>query len=298
MKLNALRDFQAVAERGSLRAAARQLGVAQPAMSRSIQELEKELGVTLFERRAKGVSLTSMGELFLRRTRAVRSELRRAQDEIAQARGAMHGQIRMCLSSVAHMALLPGALRPFHERYPDVRLEIIDGVVPSVEAELLDGAMDLYIGPAPLDLSPRLEVEKLFDNHRAIFGRIGHPLSDAMSLAELVGTEWVTTSATYRAEDELCPVFLRHGLPLPRLVVRGHSAFTFFFSIVQSDMLAMLPVQWARAPLFSDSLQRIEVKEELSALPICIVRRVALPLTPVGEYFCTLMRGAVTRATE
>ena len=58
MKFTALCDFLAVAERGSLRAASRQLGSAQPAVSRSIQELEKELGVVLFERHPSGVRRT------------------------------------------------------------------------------------------------------------------------------------------------------------------------------------------------------------------------------------------------
>ncbi|HTP81621.1 MAG TPA: LysR family transcriptional regulator, partial [Alphaproteobacteria bacterium] len=58
MKLSQVRDVVAVAERGSLRAAARHLGAAQPALSRSIHELERELGVPLFERRARGMVLT------------------------------------------------------------------------------------------------------------------------------------------------------------------------------------------------------------------------------------------------
>jgi LysR family transcriptional regulator of abg operon len=147
MKINSLRDFLAVAERGSLRAAARQLGLAQPAMTRSIQELEKELGVVLFERRAKGVVLTPMGEVFERRARAVRTEFRRAKEELDQLQGATHGHIRMCLSSVAHMALLPNALRPFRQKFPDVTLEIIDAVLPRAEMELKAGTMDFYIGP-------------------------------------------------------------------------------------------------------------------------------------------------------
>ena len=61
MKFSAVRDFLAVAERGSLRAAARQLNGSQPAISRSIQELERELGVVLFERSPSGVQLTPMG---------------------------------------------------------------------------------------------------------------------------------------------------------------------------------------------------------------------------------------------
>ena len=65
MKLAALRDFIAVAERGSLRAAARALGNTQPAISRNIRELEKELGTTLFERYATGVRLTPMGQVWI-----------------------------------------------------------------------------------------------------------------------------------------------------------------------------------------------------------------------------------------
>ena len=117
MKLNALRDFLAVAETGGLRAAARQLGAAQPAITRSIQELEKELGVALFERSAKGVRLTPMGTAFMRRASAVRNELHKAKDEMAQLRGETHGRVSVCLSSASHMApaaagaaALPGAL--------------------------------------------------------------------------------------------------------------------------------------------------------------------------------------------
>ena len=70
MKLNQLRDIVAVAERGSLRAAARHLAVAQPALTRSVRDLERELGAPLFERRARGMSLTAMGVAFVRRANA------------------------------------------------------------------------------------------------------------------------------------------------------------------------------------------------------------------------------------
>lgn len=292
MKINSLRDFLAVAERGSLRAAARQLGLAQSAMSRSIQELEKELGIVLFERRAKGVVVTPLGEVFLRRARAVRSELGRAQQELDQLRGQTHGHIRMCLSSVAHMALLPNALRPFRERFPEVTLEVIDAVLPRVEKELKDGTIDLYVGPMHGEPSSELAVEKLFDNWRVVLGRKDHPLAQARSLRDLVDAEWVTTTITHKAEDELSPIFERHGLPRPKIVVQGHSALTFFFMVVNSDMLMMLPIQWLQVSPFRHSLQRIPVQEPLKAAPICIVQRTGLPLTPAAEYFCDMMRRA------
>lgn len=84
MKLSHLWNVLAVAELGSLRAAGRKMGVAQPAITRSIRELEHDLGATLFERHAKGVRLTEIGRAFIARAEAVQSELRRARDEIEQ----------------------------------------------------------------------------------------------------------------------------------------------------------------------------------------------------------------------
>lgn len=296
MKLNSLRDFIAVAERGSLRAAARQLGVTQPAITRSIQELEKELGVALLERRAKGVSLTRMGEVFLRRVKAANCELDRARGELDQLRGELNGQITVCLSGVAHMAMLPSALADFRRRFPEVRLEIIDGLLPSVEAELKDGLVDCYIGPTPDEMSIELTAEKLMDSSRVIVGRQGHPLANARSLRDLVDAEWVTSSLTYKAEEELAPLFASYGLPAPRLIVQGRSALTFLFTVAYSDMLMLLPIQWTRTPLFNNALQPIHVKEPLPSPSICIVRRNSLPLTPAAEFFCDMIRRAARHA--
>ncbi|WP_428422878.1 LysR family transcriptional regulator [Methylibium sp.] len=292
MKLNSLRDFLTVAERGSLRAAARSLGVAQPALTRSIQELERELGVVLFERRARGVHLTPMGEVFQRRAASVRSDLRRAQEEIDQLRGETHGHLTVCLSSVPHIALLPNALRPFRTRYPKVMLNVIDAVFPRVEASLLDGTIDCYIGPPPEEIPGETAMEKLFDNTRVILGRKGHPLAHARSLRELVDAEWITTSITHKAEEELGPLFAKHGLPAPKLVMQAQSALSFLVAMAYSDMLMMLPVQWVQFPLWRDVLAVIPVEEVLPAPPVCILYRTGLPLTPAAEYFCDMMRRA------
>jgi LysR family transcriptional regulator, regulator of abg operon len=292
VKINSIRDFLAVAEHGSLRSAARHLGLAQPAMTRSIQELERELGATLFERRAKGVQLTTMGDVLLRRARSVRSELARAKEEIDQLKGAVHGHIRMCLSGVAHMALLADSLPAFRQRFPAVKLEVVDAVLPRVQLELIGGTMDLYIGPVPEKPTSELAVEKLFDNKRVVLGRRGHPLAGARSLREIADAEWITMSGVHHPEDELTLIFREQGLPEPRSVIQGHSALTFFFVVAHTDLLAMLPVQWAQTPLFRGFLQTIDVVDPLAAAPICLVHRAGLPLTPAAQYFCDMVRRA------
>jgi len=292
MKLSSLRDFVAVAERGSLRAAARQLEVSQPTITRSIQELEKDLGVALFERQAKGVRLTPMGEMFFRRSKAIRMEVVRAQEEILQTRGALHGHITVCLSSAAHLALLPDAIRPFRQRYPDVSVRLIDALLPSVESQLADGTIDCYVGPAFDGVSAELSVEKLFDNTRVVLGRKNHPLASATCFADLAEAEWMTASSTPRSQEDLLPMFAAHGLPPPKVVFEAQSALSFLTTMTSSDLLMLLPIQWTQVAIFKDALQRIPVVEPLHGPPICIVQRTGLPLTPAAEYFCDMVRRA------
>ena len=145
----------AIAERGSIRGAARHLQVGQPTLTRSLAELERELGVALFERRARGVVATPLGEAFVQRAMSILSDIKRASDELRQAGGAMTGTVTVGLSIAAHLALLPGALPPFIKRYPDVKLHIIEGFYPTLEASLRNGAMDFYIGSTPGRCCPR-----------------------------------------------------------------------------------------------------------------------------------------------
>jgi LysR family transcriptional regulator, regulator of abg operon len=291
MKLNHLRDVLAVAERGSVRAAARELGVAQSALTRSIRELEKELGALLFERGAKGTKLTGLGERFIRRAHTIRAEMRRAREEMHQLQGSTQGSINVALSNVPHFALLPIALPLFRARYPDLQLKIRDTTFRNIEMELRDGVLDCYIGPLPESLVlDGLQSEKLFDNTRFILARRGHPLAGARSLRELLNAKWVTTSITDKAENELAPLFEKYGLPPPVVAVQAQSTLTVFVSVAYSDLLIMLPRQWTEFPFTRGALQKINVIEKLPAPSICILRRTDIPMTPAAEYFCDLMR--------
>jgi LysR family transcriptional regulator, regulator of abg operon len=293
MKLSQLRDVVAVAERGSLRAAARHLGLAQPAITRSIQEIERELGVALFERQAKGMVPTPMGELFVRRAKAVQGELLRARDEIDQLRGQTTGRVSVGLSTVSHIALLPRALDTFRGRYPEVFLDFAEGLLPTMETALKDGNLDFYVGPLPETQLPKeFAVEKLFDNERVVLARKNHPLAHATSLRELVDADWITTSITVQHNAELGPLFERHGLPAPKIRMLAHSALTMIVAAASSDLLTMLPKQWCEFPWTSALLQVIAVKDVLPAPAMHIVRRARLPLTPAAEYLCDLLRRA------
>jgi DNA-binding transcriptional LysR family regulator len=298
VKLEHLRHVVAVAERGSLRAAARHLGVAQPALTRSIHDLERELRVELFERQARGMAPTAMGHLFLRRAGAIVSEVRRAREELEQTQGGTGGTVAACLSSAGHIALLPHALRPFRLRYPAARLRIIEGLYPTIEASLRDGSVDFYVGPAPESpVPPDLKLETLFANTRVVIARKDHPLAGATALRQLVDAEWIASSVTYRAEEEFRELFERHRLPAPRLLVQSQSGLSLIVAVANSDLLAMVPVQWTGFAVTQGILQPIGIAERLPAAPIVLVRRAGLPLTPAAEFMTDLLRRAAAYAT-
>jgi LysR family transcriptional regulator of abg operon len=291
MNLHHFRDVVAIAEQGSLRAAARHLGVAQPSLSRSLSDLERELGAPLFERRSKGMTVTTLGGAFVKRATAILNDVRRARDEFEQLRGNTIGSLTIGLSIAAHLWFLPKVLRPFRKQFPKAHLHVIEGFYPTLEQGLQDGSVDFYVGPDPgLTLTPGLHKEALLAGRRAVLCRLKHPLAKATSLRELVDAEWITTSITPKAENEIGDLFKLHGLPEPTLALRSQSALTLLTSLANSDLLAMAPAYWTESPLADRILTTIKVEEELSAPNIIVVTRSDVPLAPAAEYLLDLVK--------
>lgn len=290
LKLDQLEHLLAIVEQGSLRAAARRLDVPQPALTRSIRALERDLGAPLFVREHSGMVLTDAGRRLHTRASVIVNEARRARDEVSQAQGDDEGTVVCCLSIMPHVGMLPAALAPFRHRYGKVRLRVLEGLFPDVEAGLRDGSVDFYLGAAPHEApAPGLVLRKLFSNTRAVVVRKGHPRADAGTLAELADAEWATPSLGYRSEEDLARVFEAHGLPPPNVVLAVRSALSLMVALAHSDLIAMLPAQWKDFGLVRDALHVIPLREKLPAPDIVLIHRAGAPLTPAAEFFCDVL---------
>lgn len=294
LKIHHLRDFVAIAQHESVRGAARALGQAQPAVSRSLRELERELGTPLVNRHARGIVLTETGQRFLVRARAAMEEIRRGTEEAQHSLGITKGNVAVGLSSAAMLGLLPSAVRSFRKKHPEVRLRIAEGVFPTLESRLRDGTLDFYIGPPPASLPREYQSELYFHNERAVVARKRHPFSEVRSLRELTGATWIMTGLRQREEEEFEELFNAYELPAPTDLIRAESILAVLTLLASTDSLALLPRQWTDSQLFKGVVEPVKVREKLLAPDIVMIRRAAVPLTPMAEAFANLLLRAAS----
>ena len=290
MKMHHLRDFVAVSKQQSVRAAARSLKIAQPALTRSLRELETELGASLLERHARGVTLTPAGATFLVRANAAMEELRRGREEIEQVNDMAQGTVVTGLASAPLLQLVPRAYTAFRKEYPAVRMRFYEGVFASLEPRLRDGSLDFYLGPRPERSSRAYQVDLFFRNERVVIGRKGHPLRNAGSLRKLVDAQWILTGLRERPEQEFEEQFKALGLASPTPIVQVDAMLSILTLVTTSDALVFLPRQWADSLMFRGLIEPIAVKEPLAAPDIVRLSRAGIPLTPLAERWSDLLR--------
>jgi len=161
MELRQLRYFEAVARYGGFTRAAERLHVAQSAVSAQIRALESELGVALFDRTTRRVTLTHPGELFLVRARRVLGELDGARGELDDLAAVLSGRVAIGATAVVGPFDLPGALARFHVRYPGVDLLLRSGLVAKLLTLLDGGDVDLVIAPIHDDLPAHFAARRI-----------------------------------------------------------------------------------------------------------------------------------------
>ncbi|WP_179184890.1 LysR family transcriptional regulator [Collinsella vaginalis] len=150
MELRVLEYFLAVARAGSISAAAEELHVSQPTLSRQLIDLERGLGTTLFERSRAGVTLTADGMLLRRRAAEIVDLARTTESEIMMSRGAVAGEVRIGCAETRAMELLAQVMGDLKADHPQVTYRIIsadaDDVAERIERGLLDFGLVLRLG--------------------------------------------------------------------------------------------------------------------------------------------------------
>lgn len=145
MDLKQLQSFVAVAEQSSFTRAAQVLGLAQPALSRHVRDLEVELRQTLLLRNGRGAIATDAGKLLLEHARGILHQVARAHEDLDQLRGGMSGRVALGLPpSVARVLTVP-LTRAFRAELPHAQLSIREGLSADLAESLLNGRLDIAV---------------------------------------------------------------------------------------------------------------------------------------------------------
>ena len=204
------------------------------------------------------------------------------------------GQVAVALSTGSIISLLPNVFRTFRRQFPNARLSLSESFFKPIEANLLAGTLDVYVGPFDDAASaPQFISELLFDNSGVVFARLGHPLASARALRDLQDATWVRPALSGRSGeadfDLLCE---RQGLPRPNVVLDARSALITLLTVANSDLLTILPRQWWNFPMAAGLIQALDLEDPLLKAPICLVRRQDAPLTPLADALCCMIRRA------
>jgi LysR family transcriptional regulator of abg operon len=293
MKLNTLRALVAAVDAGSLRNAAKQLGVSQPALTKMVKEIERELGASLLMRTTRGVVPTAQGKVLYEHAQKVVRELGVAVDQISQLSGRMTGVLSIGAVPLAVMLLIPETLRTFGREFPDIRLRVSEELYLAQLQRLRRREVDVAVGGIPEGLSSgEFAVERLMSTTMVVVVRKGSPRLLARSLHDLADAKWVYTGAS-SDEGYAKLLFNSHGLPAPPVGAVVNSTLALLSLVGTGDFVGLLPEQIAAHPVAAPFIATIPIAE--GGLPLTIgvmVRNESVMLPAVRHFIAHLHRAA------
>jgi DNA-binding transcriptional LysR family regulator len=284
MKLQRIEHFIEVVAAGSIRGAARRLGVSQPALTRSLQQLEEDLGVQLMRRGVRGASLTPAGATFLARARVAHAELGKAAEEARRSVDEVSGLVTFGLSPVGGSLLLPELVITLQRQHPRSRVLILQTAPSGLLSMVREGTAELAVTQRTrANLDAGLRYRPLFEIQLRIAARAGHPLSGTRELHELAGSCWIAPTAPGISDDIITQSFLAIGKPAPIPSVHCASYFLALDMVAATDMLMPVPPPMLRACIAAGKLIEIPLTKPLVPLRVGLYTRADSPPSPATK---------------
>lgn len=242
MQSRLLRHFLTVADKRNITSAAESLNISQPAITRSIRQLEYIVGVSLFERLPTGVALTPQGEILARRAKLMDLEYRHALAEISALEQGLTGMLRIGAGPVWITALLPRVIASFFRQYPRVKTTMTSGVIDTLVPDLLSGDIDIICSTLDFPSQPEIVKEPLLSIRHVVVARATHPLADSgtATAEQMSKYPWVVLANDRVGTSRIGSYFVANGVNPPTIAVETVS-MGILKILQEGDFLAHFP---------------------------------------------------------
>ncbi|HSI57761.1 MAG TPA: LysR substrate-binding domain-containing protein [Ideonella sp.] len=292
----------AVGDSRSVHRAARELGLAQPALSRLLSEAEALVGAQLFERSSQGSRPTAQGETVLARARALQRGLARLGEALQRPADVRLG----CIPRVMH-TLVPGVLESVAaDEHASFAVRLVEASSGGLLAAAANGELDfaiLILGPASSDASDAgdasqaLTFEPLYDERTVIICAAGHAAipDGVVPLSLLARQAWVLPApdtASRAAFDMFCS---EHRLGRVQTVTEARSFETNLALVTHTRFLSIAPESIARRHAAFGAVRIVRTRHALPASPITLAYRATLQGDPVLDGFCRLVHSVAAQ---
>lgn len=297
LKMQHLRLLLAIAEHGSLRRAASDLALTQPAVTRSLKDMEDMLGVPLFDRQARGLRPTRFGVAATHYAKLVFSGMQGLRDELSALETGKIGKVRIGSVVAAVPALLADALRRVRRDHPMldvvVQVDTSDILVPQLEHDQLD----LVLGRIPQDQeASHLDFEWLEDEELHIVVCRAHPLARrrGIGLAQLAAYSWILQPRPSPLRLLMDRSFAEAGVAPPSTIETAAVLLTATL-LPGSDLVAVLPKSVAAFYERQDILKVLAVRLPRQLGPYGIVTRRSRPVAASTALVIDALRAAAAQ---
>jgi LysR family pca operon transcriptional activator len=293
LKLPLLRVADALEAHGSLLKAASALGLGQPALTRSLQELEEIAGTRLFERHPRGVRPTEAGMVMVRTARRVLAELRRADEELDAVGSAEGGSVAIGVLPVAAVGVLPGALIRLKQRHPAIQVRLQQGRTEELLALLAAREVEMVVGRlyAP-PLPDGFLREALWEEPISILARADHPIlarEGPVTKEALRRYDLVLPTVTQRVGQEI-EQLLSLLVLMPPAPLRSSSYGFIREMLLATDCLSVMPRLMMTGDLLRGALRVVPLPIPAPARPAGLILPPDASPSPAAAAFLACLR--------
>ena len=219
--LDQLLIVRAIAQQGSFRRAADSLFVSPPAVSLQVQNLERQLGVVLFDRSGRKVELTDAGKVVLQYSERILKLCRETIEALADLQEMERGHLVLGASQTVGTYVMPSLIAQYHRRYPQISVQLLVQSTRRIAQKLVDGQLDVAIvgGEIPFELQRHLKVMALAEDEYVLVGAPGCAI-DSPALVDLLALPFITLDPQSSTRQTIDRVLNRHGINPAQLNVR------------------------------------------------------------------------------
>ncbi|GHB07747.1 LysR substrate-binding domain-containing protein [Salinicola rhizosphaerae] len=294
LKFRHLQLFVALDDCRNLHRAAERLGMSQPAASKLLGDIERLLGVPLFERHSRGVTPNWYGESLIRHAHSMLDALNQASEEINALNEGNAGTVSIGTVQAPAVTLIASAVEQVHRESPNLKVNIDVDVSGKLVPRLRNGELDFAIARIPLGTpASDFVFEEIGEEKLCFVCRAGHPLarSRAAALEEMRHYPWVLQPPGTLMRQRVEHLFLHHRIAMPARVINTPDIYMSLAMIDKSEAVTVTTREVADLLCAQPRFYRLPTADALSVQPYGLISLRERRLSPgAAKLMSTLHR--------